>query len=219
MKTSRTSATAPKKTKGQNTRRRILDAARQIFAEHPYNAASIRMIGAQGGFDYSLIHHYFPSKAELLEAVTAEVYVEYARQIPTWFHDLEKSPSLGRGLATLLDRMLDYSFENPDALQLMMQNVGARENLEIAAGLKYFPRFYTQLARELRERYGLTAPESQLMNWLYGISVFTANCVGAQEYHALVLGESQEGSQYRERVKNILMALFLPSLKEIFQAD
>ncbi len=62
---------APKKntnvTRGKETRRMILDAATKVFAMHPYNAASIRMIAAQGEFYHGLIRYHFPNKAEIFD--------------------------------------------------------------------------------------------------------------------------------------------------------
>ena len=50
------------KKKGDRTRDEILRASRTVFTEHPYDVASLRMIGRQGNRDFTLIHHYFPTK-------------------------------------------------------------------------------------------------------------------------------------------------------------
>ncbi|SON59980.1 putative HTH-type transcriptional regulator YbiH [Mycobacterium simulans] len=56
--------------KGQRTRRRILDAARGVFAEVGYERATIRGIAAAAGVDKSSIMQYFGSKQDLFrEAV------------------------------------------------------------------------------------------------------------------------------------------------------
>lgn len=56
--------------KGQRTRRRILDAARGVFAEVGYERATIRGIAAAAGVDKSSIMQYFGSKLDLFrEAV------------------------------------------------------------------------------------------------------------------------------------------------------
>jgi AcrR family transcriptional regulator len=48
------------------TRAAILDAARRLFAERGYEAASLRAIAAQAGVDAALVVHFFGSKAGLL---------------------------------------------------------------------------------------------------------------------------------------------------------
>lgn len=58
------------KTKGQRTRRRILQAARQVFAHVGYDRATIRSIAAAARVDKSSVTQYFGSKADLFrEAV------------------------------------------------------------------------------------------------------------------------------------------------------
>lgn len=52
----------------QDTREAILAAARQAFAEHGYDKASIRRIAAAAGVDPALVHHYFGAKDQLFLA-------------------------------------------------------------------------------------------------------------------------------------------------------
>lgn len=51
--------------KGERTRRRILDAARQVFAEFGYERATIRGIAAAADVDKSSVMQYFGSKQDL----------------------------------------------------------------------------------------------------------------------------------------------------------
>ncbi|MEP6566284.1 MAG: TetR family transcriptional regulator [Mesorhizobium sp.] len=56
----------PKKpSKSDRTRTQILDAARQLFAEHGYDGASIRDIAALASIDPAMVIRYFHSKDEL----------------------------------------------------------------------------------------------------------------------------------------------------------
>lgn len=50
------------------SRERILEAARQRFADHGYDGASIRAIAADADVDPALIHHYFGPKQRLFVA-------------------------------------------------------------------------------------------------------------------------------------------------------
>jgi len=45
-----------------------LDAARTLFAERGYNAATIRGIAASAGVDPALVHHYYGTKEKLFAA-------------------------------------------------------------------------------------------------------------------------------------------------------
>lgn len=51
------------------TRTRILDAAEQLFAEHGFEAASVRMIAARAGVNVAAANYHFGSKDGLLRSV------------------------------------------------------------------------------------------------------------------------------------------------------
>ncbi|MBW2177693.1 MAG: helix-turn-helix transcriptional regulator, partial [Deltaproteobacteria bacterium] len=73
-----------KKPAKKATHLKILKAARKIFAQYAYHAASIRMIGKEAGIDHPLISYYFPSKAILFEAVLADIVQEWHKANVTW---------------------------------------------------------------------------------------------------------------------------------------
>jgi AcrR family transcriptional regulator len=51
-----------------NTRDRILDHARDLFARNGINNTSIRAVAAAAGVDSALVHHYFGTKEKLFAA-------------------------------------------------------------------------------------------------------------------------------------------------------
>lgn len=51
--------------KSEQTKRRILEAARTMFAEKNYESVSVRAIAREINIDPALIHHYFGSKKAL----------------------------------------------------------------------------------------------------------------------------------------------------------
>ncbi len=51
-----------------NTRERILDCARDLFARNGINNTSIRAVAAAAGVDSALVHHYFGTKEKLFGA-------------------------------------------------------------------------------------------------------------------------------------------------------
>lgn len=52
------------------TKTAILDAARNSFAEHGYDRATIRGIAASAGVDPALVHHFYGTKEKLFVAAT-----------------------------------------------------------------------------------------------------------------------------------------------------
>jgi AcrR family transcriptional regulator len=51
-----------------NTRQRILDSARDLFAHNGIRNTSIRSVAAAAGVDSALVHHYFGTKEKLFAA-------------------------------------------------------------------------------------------------------------------------------------------------------
>jgi AcrR family transcriptional regulator len=51
-----------------NTRERILDSARDLFARNGIRSTSIRSVAAAAGVDSALVHHYFGTKEKLFAA-------------------------------------------------------------------------------------------------------------------------------------------------------
>ncbi|GAA2911234.1 TetR/AcrR family transcriptional regulator [Streptosporangium fragile] len=55
----------------EGTRRRILEAARHLFAELGYDQVTMRLLAAEAGANVALINRYFGSKRELFAEVLA----------------------------------------------------------------------------------------------------------------------------------------------------
>ncbi|MET3805745.1 AcrR family transcriptional regulator [Nakamurella sp. UYEF19] len=72
--TSTSSTRSGRRPGNPDTRRQILEAAREAFAANGFAKASIRRIAALAGVDPALVHHYFGSKDDLFLA-TVEVEI------------------------------------------------------------------------------------------------------------------------------------------------
>jgi AcrR family transcriptional regulator len=59
----------------ESTRVRLIQAARRLFAQHGYDATSVRAITRAAGANLGAITYHFGSKAALYEAVLAEAFV------------------------------------------------------------------------------------------------------------------------------------------------
>jgi AcrR family transcriptional regulator len=63
------SGTDRRAVRGQATRRRILDAAREVLLERGYGGTSTRAVAEEAGVQLSLVHYHFGGKQALLVAV------------------------------------------------------------------------------------------------------------------------------------------------------
>jgi len=102
-----------------DTRAAILEAARDLFAERGYDAASIRAIAARAGVDAALVHHYFGTKerlfltairvpvnpAELLPEVLAGSREEIGERLVRTFLRIWDSPVGATAVALLRSAM------------------------------------------------------------------------------------------------------------------
>ncbi len=62
-----------------DTRRRILDVARELFAAQSYAGTSIADITGRLGMSKAALYYHFSSKAEILSALVAEPLAAYER--------------------------------------------------------------------------------------------------------------------------------------------
>jgi AcrR family transcriptional regulator len=74
---------APRRRDAAATRIRLLDAARELFLAHGYNAIGLREVAAKAGVDVTLVRRYFGSKQRLfIEATDVSDSVEDVRDAP-----------------------------------------------------------------------------------------------------------------------------------------
>jgi len=71
MPMSRSPTVDLRRARGEDTRAQILDAAREVLAEHGYASTTTRGIAEVAGVQPSLVHYHFGGKQQLLAAVLA----------------------------------------------------------------------------------------------------------------------------------------------------
>lgn len=69
-----------RKARGAATRERLLAAARPLFGERGYEATSIEAVLEASGVARGALYHHFQGKAELFDAVLAEMLIEIAER-------------------------------------------------------------------------------------------------------------------------------------------
>ncbi|URM98377.1 TetR family transcriptional regulator [Actinomadura madurae] len=108
------------------TRRRILDAARDLFGEHGYDGVTVRMIAARAEANMALVHRYFGSKAALFgevlagESVIRGVIAGDPAGLPRRLAE-HFVRQLERGSVTPMSRMLDRSAGQPEVTEILLQ--------------------------------------------------------------------------------------------------
>jgi len=200
------------------TRERILAAAKQVFAEHPYSAASIRMVGKTAGIDHPLISYYFPTKAELFEAAVEDVAEEYYQANTSWFEGLGEL-SASRGLSLYLDRLFDFTSEHPEALRIVALNLVRPEESEIIPGYRQMQRLLARNTETFRRVAALRSSTHEIRMFTESFNMMVINYLGAASYYAGILGMNPRGPAYRRWVKETLQLLFLPLLRQLIRGE
>ncbi|WP_300675031.1 TetR/AcrR family transcriptional regulator [Desulfoluna sp.] len=201
-------------TKGEATKRRILDAARKVFSEHPYHAASVRMVGKAGGFDHPIIHYYFPKKVGLFESVMEEHVTEFRLFMEHWFDGLG-AYSTDKGLAVFIERVIAFHLSNKDLFRTLMQNTSHVENFDQFPASAQFAVFHDSFLKTFRKKIRHKASDEEVSKFVYSFTVLAANYLGASSTYARFLGMDGECDAYWSWVKETIHYLFLPRMEKI----
>src|SRR5438552_12296881 len=102
---------APRSRKGEQTRARLLDAAKEIFEENGFLDARISDIAERAGLSHGSFYHYFDSKEQVFREVAEAVQSQLAAPMTevVLAHGSTASPperlreALGRYLVTYRD--------------------------------------------------------------------------------------------------------------------
>ena len=106
--------------RGEATRKAILAAAEQVFADVGYEAARMEDVAQVVGIRRPSIVYYFPSKQELYDAVESDLFekMHAASRLA-----LKAAQSPLERLLALLDAWLDYMVERPTAARILQRLV------------------------------------------------------------------------------------------------
>ncbi|GAA1526119.1 hypothetical protein GCM10009678_04400 [Actinomadura kijaniata] len=110
------------------TRRRLLEAARDLFGEHGYDGVSVRMIAAAAGANVALVNRYFGTKAALFAEVLAgesamRGVIEDTAGPPLPRRLAEHVVRQVHGPPLPLPRMLDRSVGNPEVSAILGEHM------------------------------------------------------------------------------------------------
>lgn len=217
-KSPKTQGPGPKRNQKEATREKILEGAKKVFAEHPYSAASMRMIGSAAGVDHPLIRYYFPTKADLFEAVVQEISEAYSHANRTWFEGLE-TLSVSRGLSLYIDRMMDFISKHPEALRIVALNLAQPEDSEVVPGYSQMQRLVTRHTEMLRNVAARRSSTREIRMYIESFNALVINYLGAATYYAGILRMNPRGPAYRRWVKETLHLLFLPRLRQLIRGE
>lgn len=202
----------------ENAEEKILKAARKVFSRHAFKAASTRMIAEEAGLDHPLIHYYFGSKEKLFEAVTARIYEEYNQANRTWLEGLNKMLPKD-GFPVYLDRLVNYTMKNPEALQIIFLNMSQAGSEDELPGFHYFRLHMGQVRQTIEDTIPLRGARDESGMFIHCFNNMVISLLGARASQARVLDLDPDSAAYKKWVKDSLLILFLPWLTRLIFPD
>jgi len=200
--------------KSEKARERILSAARRVFAQYPFKAASMRLIAEAAGIERPLIHYYFGSKEKLFEAVAKDLFEEFNRAHLSFLEGVERLPPR-EGLSLYLDRLLDYALQHPEPMRIILVNMAQIGNLDEIPGYQYIPLHLEEIRHLLESKVPLQGPAPEIQMFFLCFNNLMISFLGAKSCQAQVLGLDPQGPEYRQWIKDALLTLFTPWLARL----
>ncbi|WP_438489321.1 TetR family transcriptional regulator [Streptomyces sp. S186] len=144
----------------QGTRRLLLDAASELFAERGYERATVRDIAARAGVNQALLFRYFGSKKALFGEVMAHGGHEQLRTTPAErLFDVALRGMLAEGGGPGTDR----------SLEVCLRSIGGSD--EIAEALRGLGDEYAEVLATLSRADDGALRGDLALSWLLGIGL------------------------------------------------
>lgn len=111
---------------GEDTRRRLVEAALTEFAAHGFDGASTRAIAERAGVHQPLINYHFRSKAELWRASVSTLFDELASELaPFAIEDLPEGEDAWHRLCALVNVLVHFAARRPELNRIMVAEATA----------------------------------------------------------------------------------------------
>lgn len=120
--------------KRDDTKRRIIEGARELFGQRGFDATTVRQIAKRVGLTDAALYYHFKSKREILESIW---------DLPVGGSPAQLRPDGrfgARRLREIIDSLLDFATLNQDFLRLVNRETLAGD--ETARAIRYENRAY-----------------------------------------------------------------------------
>lgn len=111
----------------ESFRQDILDAARQLFVVHGYEATSVRSIASKVGASPGILYHYFEDKQDIMAHLVRETFAKLGARLNAIRQDQDTVQArMQRGLRSYID----FGLENPHHYALLFMKATILEEHE-----------------------------------------------------------------------------------------
>lgn len=138
-----------RKEQAENTKQRLLDSARLLFAENGYKGTSVRSINRRLNLADGLLYHYFPGgKKEIFQAIVTQNFCKVSEEIQKKRYENCKDTPLEKILEEGFLQFTEIIEENIDIIRIILKNNDvaefiSKENITaiMNCNKKYFAEF------------------------------------------------------------------------------
>ena len=130
----------PDKTKEKGAREKIINAARMVFSDKGFHAASVSLIATQAGVNKALLFYYFNSKKNLYREIISNVFDSFQNNVTINPDDF---PGIKNRFREIISRYVKEFSENRD-----MTKIFIREFIGLGVGLE---KDIAQLEQQTRQ--------------------------------------------------------------------
>ena len=205
-----------KKRDPKRTQAAILEAACRIFADKAYTAASIRMIAREGGFPHALIRYYYPTKADLFDAVAERICQDLNQVCEKAILEVSRMERL-QGFSLYVRRLIDFSQRQPWVFRILLLNISA-ETVETVPGQARIIGVVESTREMLIQSLRLKASREEICRFTDSFNALIFYYLGTPASAAWLLHLDPESEAYIQWVHKTLVNIFLPTLEELFHA-
>jgi AcrR family transcriptional regulator len=195
MHTQSMNVNGKKAQQGEATRLELLDAARRLFGEHGYATTSLDEITTAAKVTKGALYHHFEGKQELFGAVYEQVKREASERAAVAFLEPDPWVDLCAGCHAMLDAHLD-----PLVRRIVLHDAQAVLDADTI--------------RRVDTRYGAVVLRGALRRAIRAgiirplpLKTFAVMLTGAILEGCMAIADSEDPTQTREEVGNVLTAL------------
>jgi AcrR family transcriptional regulator len=174
------------------------------------------MIAAEGGFYHSLIRHHFPSKASIFKAISKKVGEDLREVNKSWLKELA-GLGLRAGTSLYFDRFISYYQSHPEIFRLIAQNT-PREDAQSIPGYDDLVNFMANIQEDVEKANLLLFDSETLVRYLESLYSLFNYYLGSGSLVARRLGFEPDSPEYLQWVKETMIFIFLPILKQSLKA-
>jgi AcrR family transcriptional regulator len=116
------------RTRGPQTRERILDVALELFTQHGYDKTSLRDIAERLGITKAALYYHFERKEDILLELHLRMH-EFGALALDELEQIEDGPARLAAWPAMLERLIGWMVDNREVVLLHRRNPSAMESL------------------------------------------------------------------------------------------